>query len=248
MNAIVLCAGYGNRLRPLTDNIPKCLVRVNRFPVLFWIFCALRKAHIRKVRVNLLSRFADEKLPLYRERPPDVTLEPWPLGSASSVAAMMGPKLKTVVVAYGDVLWNWPLHNLLWTHSWDTWGAHANRDSEHVTMALHRSTKPWNCGVATLGEQNRIVRFMEKPEPRDCESQWVNAGVMIFPRSATCLIPKHAPCPDIARDWIPALIRVGYPVYGYCVPKEAMVLDIGTPAALALADKTWNYGHPKSGS
>jgi NDP-sugar pyrophosphorylase family protein len=231
MNAIVLCAGYGNRLKPLTDTCPKCLVEVAGKSVLEWIFDRLEAAEIRHVAVNILRSFAALSLPTSKSPSIQFWTEPWPQGTAASVSTMMGD-LSQAVVCYGDILWDWNLQDMLTFHE-DVDG------DDHVTVALHRSTEPWHCGVATLGEEHRIIHFVEKPEPRNCESQWVNAGVMVIPKSATYLIPKAIQQPDIARNWLPALIRSEYPVYGYLLPQSATVIDIGTPKSLAYARDVW---------
>ena len=231
MNAIILCAGYGNRLRPLTNTCPKCLIEVAGKLVLEWIFDRLRAAGIRHVAVNILRSFSALSLPTFKSMSIQYWSDAWPQGTAASVNIMMCDRPQAVV-CYGDVLWDWNLQDMLTFHE------EVDGD-DHVTVALHRSTKPWNCGVATLGEEHRIIHFIEKPEPRDCESQWVNAGVMAISKSATYLIPKAVQRPDIAQNWLPTLIRSGYPVYGYLLPKSSMVIDIGTPKNLAHARDVW---------
>jgi choline kinase len=59
MRAIILAAGVGSRLRPLTDDMPKCLVPVAGRPVLAWQLDALRAAGVAEVTVVAGYRAAD---------------------------------------------------------------------------------------------------------------------------------------------------------------------------------------------
>src|SRR5260370_8585198 len=52
MKAMVLCAGFGTRLRPLTDKVPKPLIPLCGVPLLRFIFALLKKAGIREIVIN----------------------------------------------------------------------------------------------------------------------------------------------------------------------------------------------------
>lgn len=66
MNAIILAAGMGTRLRPLTNEIPKCLVKVNGIPMVEQQIQYLHEAGIRDI--TLVSGYKAEKLDYLRER------------------------------------------------------------------------------------------------------------------------------------------------------------------------------------
>ena len=52
MRAILLAGGYGKRLKPITNKVPKCLVKINKIPLLeIWIK-KLQKAKINEVLIN----------------------------------------------------------------------------------------------------------------------------------------------------------------------------------------------------
>ena len=53
MKAMVLAAGFGTRLRPLTDTIPKPLLPLGPYPLLVWNILLLRKHGITQVMMNL---------------------------------------------------------------------------------------------------------------------------------------------------------------------------------------------------
>ena len=57
MNTIILAAGTGNRLRPITENIPKCLVEIGGKSLLNWQIEALTKAGISKINIVTGHRY-----------------------------------------------------------------------------------------------------------------------------------------------------------------------------------------------
>src|SRR5688500_8846263 len=108
MKAMVLAAGEGTRLRPLTIDRPKVMVAVAGKPVLEYILCWLRHFGITDIAVNLCHRpavvtdyFGDgSRLGVTLE----YSVEPVPLGTAGGVKCIERFFADTFVVVYGDVL------------------------------------------------------------------------------------------------------------------------------------------------
>jgi mannose-1-phosphate guanylyltransferase len=170
--ALLLAAGLGTRLRPLTNDIPKCLVDIAGRPLLDYWFDALQESGIRDVLVNThyrpeaVRRFLAEKR---REGFRVVeTFEPELRGSAGTIAANAGwtEGADDVIVIYADNLSSVSLAGFLAVHR-----AHG----DPVTMLLFRAPNPRACGIAELDGDGRVVGFEEKPAmPR---SDLANAGI-----------------------------------------------------------------------
>lgn len=225
VRALLLAAGRGTRLRPAAPGIPKCLVPVAGKALLDHWLDALEAAGIREVLVNThhLAEQVRAHLAAAREvRGLDIreAHEPALLGSAGTIAANRdwGAGAEAVLVVYADNLSTIDLRALIARH----------RDGGMaLTMALFRAPDPRACGIATLDEGGRVVRFVEKPEAP--ESDLANAGLYVLAPAAWEEIAGLC-AHDLGHDVLPRFAgrMLGVPLAGYH-------RDIGTPEALARA-------------
>lgn len=225
VNAIVLAAGLGTRLRPLTDTIPKCLVPIAGKPLLDYWVDALSAAGVVEARVNThtlpdqVRGFIDRvnrsgRLHL-RE-----TYEPALLGSAGTIAANadLADGADDVIIIYADNFSDVDLGRLLAFH---------RGHGDPFTMLLFRAPNPRACGIAELDAYGRVVSFVEKPaEPK---SDLANAGVYVVSAAAYREIAAMKAF-DIGFEVLPKFVgrMRGWPWEGYH-------LDVGTQEALAKA-------------
>jgi D,D-heptose 1,7-bisphosphate phosphatase len=173
--ALILAAGLGTRLRPLTDAIPKCLVPIAGRPLLdFWID-SLCDAGIREARVNTHAHAGQVRAYIDRVNAEGrlhlaESYEPELLGSAGTIAANadLADGADGVIIVYADNFSDVDLRRMLAFHD-------GHRDP--FTMLLFRAPDPRACGIAELDGAGRVVSFVEKPrEPR---GDLANAGVYI---------------------------------------------------------------------
>jgi len=159
MKAILLAAGFGTRLRPLTDTVPKCLVAVNGKPLLGIWLDKLFRADIDRVLINthyLSSKVEDFVSQSEYKSKVDLFHEPVLLGTAGTLLACdkfvgNGP----VLLAHADNLSNF---NVL-----DFINAHNNRPPQcNMTMMLFNTDDPKSCGIVELNELGVVVNFHEK--------------------------------------------------------------------------------------
>jgi mannose-1-phosphate guanylyltransferase len=233
VKAYLLAGGLGERLRPLTLSTPKCLVSVNGVPLLeIWLELCSRSG-ITDVLLNV-SRHAHlvQAFLERRHRPPRVTLvvEEAPRGTAGTVAAnrWFADGEQDFWILYADTLTDAPLTNLLAAHR-----AHTGV----LTMALFHAPDPKAAGIVTLGPGGRVIDFVEKPESP--ASDLANAGIYVARSELFAHIPS-GPLVDFGLDVFPGLRSR---IYGHVV--EHLVLDIGTPEALAAAAEVWRRRRAK---
>jgi NDP-sugar pyrophosphorylase family protein len=177
---VLLAAGLGTRLRPLTDRVPKCLVEIAGKPLLDYWIDGLERAGVRDVLVNThhLPELVRAHLAELREqRGFAITeaYEPKLLGSAGTIAANreFSADADQCLIVYADNLSDLDLGALLRFHV---------GHGDPFTMALFRTTRPKECGIAALDSDARIVDFTEKPaEPT---SDLANAGVYVLTADA----------------------------------------------------------------
>ena len=222
---LLLAAGRGTRLRPVTDAVPKCLVPIDGRPLLdFWLD-RFREASLREVLINthhLRERVVDYLEEVNRRGDVSVreTFEPELLGSAGTVRANASfcDDVDDCVIVYADNLSAVNLREFLTYHR-----AH----DEPFTMALFRSERPRECGIAALDEDGLVTSFIEKPA--DPPSNLANAGIYAVTREAYREIAAMEG-DDLGFDVLPRYVGR---MRGWRL--EAYHRDIGTLDALERA-------------
>jgi mannose-1-phosphate guanylyltransferase len=198
---VLLAAGLGMRLRPLTDRVPKCLVPVAGRPLLDYWLDGFARAGLREMLIN--THHLPEPLRDYIARVNTggrfhvrEAFEPRLLGSAGTVHANRAyvPAGGEAVIVYSDNLSTVDLESMIRFHR-----AHA----DPFTMLLFRSPMPEKCGIAELGAGGRIDSFVEKPQtPR---GDLANAGVYVLTAAAYHEI-ADLDAFDLAFDALPRFV------------------------------------------
>lgn len=229
--AVVLCAGEGTRLRPITDEIPKPLVRVGGRPLLGWNLEVLAGAGIEEVIINLHHK--PEKIVAYVGDGGrfglgvHYTFEEELLGTAGALDRMRAHLGDTFLVVYGDVVLDgFPLEELFRFH----------REKGGIgTVVLQETDRPGDCDIAELDPEGRIVAW--HPAPGDFRhGKWGNAAVYVLEPRILSFLPRGARW-DFVRDLFPRVISAGEPLWGFVSPVE--LLDIGTPERLREARRRY---------
>lgn len=237
MNAMVLAAGKGTRLYPVTETLAKPMVPIAGRPLLEHTIGWLRAHGIRRVAINLHHRpesvrghFGDGSRFGVEIR---YSEEPELLGTAGGVKRMEAFFDDPFLVVYGDVLTDLDLGALLAAHR------SAGR-VPHATLAVDQRPDTTQGGVVELDADNRIRRFVEKPRPGELSSPWVNSGVMVLDRALLARIPAGR-FSDFGREVLPAWLLDDVPLYGWPLPPGTFLLDVGTPGSYAHAQRTWPH-------
>jgi dTDP-glucose pyrophosphorylase/phosphoheptose isomerase len=227
MKAMILAAGEGTRLRPLTEHCPKPMLPIGGRPLLEYLLKLLRSHGVKEVAINLhhrpetvTSHFGDGSTLGMRIV---YSHEEELLGTAGALRRMASFLDDTFLVLFGDVLTNADFTSLAEFHRWR---------SAVATTALHRVEDPSRAGLVDASPDGRIFRFGEKPPRSRRFTNLACAGLYVFEPSILNEIPEDRPS-DLGRDLIPRLIDKGLPVYG--LEGVGHVLDIGSPERYALA-------------
>ncbi len=229
MKALILAAGAGTRLRPLTDTCPKPMLPVAGRPLLEWTLGWLQRYGVTEVALNLhhlpevvrggLGDGVRFGMRLHYAN--EVELR----GTAGAIHNFPGFFDQPFLVIYGDLLLDLDLNELI--------GFHHERGAL-MTLALKRTTTPHSQGMIEVDGAGRVTRFVEKPAVWD-GGDTANAGVYVCEAQVATSIPPGIS--DFGRDIIPALLDSVAPVYGR--PLRGYLLDIGTPEAYQQAQNDW---------
>jgi dTDP-glucose pyrophosphorylase/phosphoheptose isomerase len=240
VRAVVLAAGEGTRLRPLTLTRPKPMVPINGEPLLHYTLKWLRQHGVDQVAINLhhcpdviVDYFGDGKrLDLNIV----YSYENKILGTAGAIRKLSAFADKhPLVVVYGDVLTDLDLTALIAAHNRFV----ALDPSAGVTMSLYHVNNPTEVGLVDMNPAGQITRFVEKPKPEEVFTDLASAGVLIIEPDVVNRIPADT-FYDFGRDLFPQLLEQGVSMYGWVVPDGTYVLDIGTPEKLTQAQHDWH--------
>ncbi|TMI85022.1 MAG: nucleotidyltransferase family protein [Bacillati bacterium ANGP1] len=233
VRAMILAAGLGTRLRPLTDHTPKCMVPLGGKPLLEHGILWLRKHGITELVINLhhlpdvvTGYFGDGGRWGVRIT---YSHEPQVLGTAGGVKNVEGLFRGPFFVWYGDNLSTCRLDRL-----WERHDAHGGV----ATIALHYREDPAHSGIVAEDDQGRIVRFLEKPRPGEVFSHWVNAGIYVLEPAVLDAIPGGRAV-DFAHEVFPGLLAAGRPVYGYRMAEDEHLWWIDGPDDLRRVEHLW---------
>jgi len=238
MRALVLAAGEGQRLRPLTLRMPKPMVPIGGRPVLEHLIALLRVHGITDIAINLHYQpqairdcFGDgERFGVAITYSHEERL----LGSAGAARKLDGFLTETFVCLYGDVLTNVDLTALVARHR-ETGAA--------ATVGLYEVEDPSRCGIVELEKSDRVTRFVEKPAPGTITGNLANSGILVLEPSVLAEIPPNEPY-DFGFDLFPKLLDHGVPIFGARL--DGYILDIGSLERLEQAEADYQAGRFRS--
>jgi mannose-1-phosphate guanylyltransferase/mannose-1-phosphate guanylyltransferase/phosphomannomutase len=202
MNAMVLAAGLGTRLRPLTYELPKPMVPVLDRPVMAHIVDLLDRHGIERAIANL-HYFPDTIRDYFGDRL-EYRYEEELLGTAGGVrncADFFGDE--TFLIISGDALTDIDLKRFAERH---------RQAGGIATLAVKRVADTREYGVVIHDSDGRISGFQEKPDPAEALSDLGNCGMYIFEPEIFDYFPASDPV-DWANDVFPALLDADVPFY-----------------------------------
>jgi len=235
MKAMILAAGKGTRVRPLTYDLPKPMIPVLGKPVMAYLIEHLRKHGVTEIMVNVSH--LHEKIEEYFGEgeqfgvqigysfegytKEDGEVVAVPIGSAGGMKKIQefgGFFDDTTIVLCGDALIDLDLKAALLEHRRK--GAMASVITKEV---------PWDkvssYGVVVTDQNGRITQFQEKPKQEDALSNFISTGIYIFEPEVIDLIPSGVEF-DIGSQLFPLLAEKGMPFYAQGRPFNW--LDIGS--------------------
>jgi mannose-1-phosphate guanylyltransferase len=235
MKAMILAAGKGTRVRPLTYDLPKPMIPLLGKPVMAYLVEHLAKYGVTEIMVNV-SYLHDKIEDYFGEghqfgvqigysfegyTKDDGEVVPMPIGSAGGMKKIQefgGFFDQTTIVLCGDALIDLDLKAALFEH----------RRKGALASVVTREV-PWdrvsNYGVVVTDADGRISEFQEKPSQEEARSNFISTGIYIFEPEVIDLIPSGVPF-DIGSQLFPLLAERGLPFYAQRRPFNW--LDIGS--------------------
>jgi len=233
MKAMILAAGKGTRVRPITYTIPKPMIPILQKPVMEFLLELLRQHGFDQIMVNV-SHLAHEIENYFRDgqkfgvqiaysfegRIVDGELVGEALGSAGGMRRIQdfSPFFDdTFVVMCGDALIDLDLSEAVRWH----------REKGSIATVIMKSVpreEVSSYGVVVTDEEGRIKAFQEKPSVEEALSTSINTGIYIFEPEVLDYIPSGCEF-DIGGELFPKLVEMNAPFYGVTMDFEWV--DIG---------------------
>ena len=218
---VIMAGGRGARLRPLTDDEPKPLVRVNGEPLIDILIRRLSQQGFREIWLAVHYKAEAIRAHVGSGEQFDVNVrylhETEPLGTAGALSLLPDGISEPILVMNADLMNAVDFAAMVSEHT---------RSGATGTVAVfeHMTEVPFGVMVT---EGTRLLQMEEKPVRRDL----VNAGVYVLDPAAVAHIPPGARMDMPAV--LAAVLAAGDPVHVH--PIDGYWIDIGTPAALARA-------------
>jgi NDP-sugar pyrophosphorylase family protein len=222
MKAIILAAGQGTRLRPLTLHLPKVLAPLNGTPLLQITLNWLRNHGIHQIAINL-HHLSDQILDFCGDGSRfgvsiTYSKESNLLGTAGGVKQMEDFFDDTFLVVYGDILTDLNLSQMLKFHK---------LKKGIATAAVKKFNLPTQVGVVCINREHQITDFVEKPQTETNHGKLANGAVYILEKEILHHIPANK-LSDFGYDIFPTIINSGLDIYGYILGNHEYLTDIGS--------------------
>jgi len=229
MRAVVLVGGFGTRLRPLTNTVPKPMLPVGHVATIERLIGNLVRAGVDDVTLALgfkpepfIAAFPDGTCAGAKLT---YAVEPEPLDTAGAIrfAAKYAGIDSTFVVANGDVLTDLDVAALVDFH---------RRNNAEATLHLTPVDDPSSFGVVDCDDNGLVRRFIEKPPPGTSPSNLINAGTYVFEPSVVDRIDDGRKV-SVEREIFPLIVtdqRL------WAMPTDDYWIDTGVPELYLAAN------------
>lgn len=239
MKALFLAGGFGTRLRPITNELPKPMVPVMGKPLLELNIQNLKKHGIDEIVLS--TCYKPHKIKNYFKDGEKFGVkisyisEDVPLGTAGAIKNAQEFFDDTFLVFNADILSDIDISDMIRFHK---------EKGALATIAATQVDNPSAYGVIEHDDNGFITAFIEKPQPHESNSNLINAGIYIFEPELLNEIPSGRPV-SIERETYPLLLEKGYKIALY--DKCSYWLDLGTPGKYLKVHKDILKGNVEIG-
>ena len=223
--AMILAAGVGSRLDPLTSQLPKPLCPILGKPVMEHIIALCKKHGFINLSANthvMADKMKEHFKDINKKLGVNLNLvyEPQLTGVAGGIRSCNKYLTdEAILIIMGDALTDIDLSSLYEAHI---------KSNCAVTAAIKEVNDTSQYGVAVTDKNNKIISFQEKPKPHEAKSSLANTGIYFFNQSVLNEIPpiEEVLKFDVATDLFQKLMSKNIPMQG--ITTNAYWADIGT--------------------
>ena len=219
MKAILLAAGFGTRLRPLTNNIPKCLVPIKGKPLLEIWLDKLSDVGVNDFLIN--THYLSSKVESFIQKSKyknkcKIVYEKELLGTAGTLLSNLSFIESECILIHADNYCEDDFIDFIQSHNF-------RPTKTLITVMCFRAEDPSKCGIFTVNNKNIATSFFEKV--KSPPSNLANGAVYILSSDfIKVLKSKYSQSIDFSLDVLPDFVNKIY-----CYETKKNYVDIGTP-------------------
>lgn len=185
MKAVVMCGGIGSRLKPITETVPKPLVKLLNRCVIDVIIDKLIDAGINEIYLSLgfmateiIEHCERSKYPIQINYCNEIN----PLGTAGGVKNCINKTEEDIIVLSGDNVFDFDIS--------DIFAYHYSSDAD-ITLCATEVRDPREYGIVITDDDDSIRAFIEKPTWEQAEGRLVNTGIYVIKGEILDMIPEN---------------------------------------------------------
>ena len=226
--ALLLAAGFGSRLMPLTKNKPKCLMEINGIPLLEYWLINLEKTGCESVLIN--THYLSEQIDSYLKKRQkssmiiETSFEKNLLGTGGTLKKNLSYfKNEIGLLIHADNYTNLNLNEFIKFHV-------NSKNNTLLSMVTFMTDDPQKCGIVKVNEKGVLIDFEEKPN--NPKSNLANGAIYLFDQRFIKELEKLNPITDFSKDIIfkfKGRIQTWF--------TNDVLIDIGNPHSLDKARK-----------
>lgn len=234
MQVVVLCGGKATRLYPLTEKIPKSMIKIGGLPILEHQINLLKRYNIKEIII--LTGHLSEVIERYFRDGSNFGVnityfkEEKPLGTTGGIKEIEDKLKEDFIVIYGDIMLNMNIARFL--------AFHKNKNSV-CTLVLHPNDHPYDSDLVEIDSKQRITAVYSKPHRENKYLRnLVNAGLYVMSPKMLKYIKKGVKA-DFGKDIFPKIIKKEI-LYGYNTAEY--LKDMGTLERIRQVEVDYQSG------
>lgn len=234
MKAVVMAGGFGTRIQPLTNSVPKPMLPILNRPMMQHIIEKLRDAGITEIVILLY--FKPEVIRDYFKDGRDFgvnihyVLPDDDYGTAGAVKFAASYLDESFIIVSGDLVTDFDLSEIIAFHK---------KKNAMLSITLTPVEDPLQFGVVIANQEGKIQRFLEKPSWGEVFSDTINTGIYILEPRVLNYIPEATNF-DFGKDLFPLLMKERVDLWGCTV--RGYWRDVGNPESYRDVQKDLLFG------
>lgn len=220
MKAVIIAGGLGKRLKPITGEVPKALVKIRGRPLIEHVIDRLKASGITEIIIctGYLSEVIENYLGNGERFGVNIkyskeTSELGTGGALKNAQKLIGNE--TFLVLYGDIIVEMDLQKLI--------DFHKSKNSE-ATLVIHETDHPYDSDMVDVDEKKKVTLIF-RLKPGEAPHGYGNSTVYCFEPSIFRFFPEGKSHLD--KEILPAALKKSCQAYGYITAEP--IKDIGTP-------------------